>query len=436
MQRVGTTGRGFVPRRARMLGVTASAATLLAVSALALSACTSGNGGLAKSPVAHDHSASAGTSAPPTTASPTEPAAEITTSAATDISPSQPVQVAIAHGKLTSVTMTNPAGKKVTGTLAPDATSWHNTEDLGYAKTYTIVANGISDDGTPVSKTSKVTTLTPNNMTMPYIDDIYGSSIQSGGSYGIGMVIRVHFDEVVNKKLAERTLHVTTTPSVTGGWYWDDAQNVYWRPQNYYTPGTKVTVSAKVYGKRVGSGLYGQADQSVSFKIGPKHVSVADAKTHHVKVYWGDKLVRTMATSMGQGGVVQGTNGPIYLWTMPGTYTVLGFENPAIMSSDSYGLPSTSQYGYPPEKVYWSTKISTDGIYLHELDNTVWAQGHQNVSHGCLNLNHDNAKWFYQHSQVGDVVKVVHSGGPHIKFWQGGEWDVPWSEWVAGSALH
>jgi lipoprotein-anchoring transpeptidase ErfK/SrfK len=154
-----------------------------------------------------------------------------------------------------------------------------------------------------------------------------------------------------------------------------------------------------------------------------------------VKVYVNNKLVRTMPTSMGQGGVTQGDNGPIYLWTMPGIYTVINHENPAIMSSDSYGLPANSPLGYAPEKVYWSTKISVDGIYLHELDATVWAQGHQNVSHGCLNLNYTNAKWFYNLSRVGDVVQVVHSGGPKITFDQGGEWSVPWSTWLKGSAL-
>jgi lipoprotein-anchoring transpeptidase ErfK/SrfK len=95
-------------------------------------------------------------------------------------------------------------------------------------------------------------------------------------------------------------------------------------------------------------------------------------------------------------------------------------------------LPANSPYGYPAEPIYWSTKISTDGIYLHELDTTVWAQGHENVSHGCLNLNHANAKWYYQHSRIGDVVRVVHSGGPKIQVWQGGDWSLPWREWVKG----
>jgi lipoprotein-anchoring transpeptidase ErfK/SrfK len=307
---------------------------------------------------------------------------------------------------------------------------------LGYGKTYRVTAKGVDEHGATVTKTAHVRTVTPGNMTMPYINDLYGSAIQNHGTYGVGMVAVVHFDEAVDRAKAERALQVTTTPQVTGGWYWNDDQNAYWRPQTYFQPGTKVTIKAAVYGKKLGDGLYGQADQQVSYTIGAKHVSVANAKTHKVHVYFDDKLVRTMPTSMGQGGTVQGKNGPIYLWTMPGTYTVLGHENPATMSSDSYGLPANSPLGYAPEKVYWSTKISTDGIYLHELETTVWAQGHQNVSHGCLNLNHDNAKWFYQHSHVGDVVKVIHSGGPKLQFWQGGQWDVPWSQWVAHSALH
>jgi lipoprotein-anchoring transpeptidase ErfK/SrfK len=433
MQQVGNGGCRIPASSARTIGIAASAVALMV-----LAACTSGGAAApGNSPVANgSHSPD---SAPSTSASSSTPAAGpavITTERFSHaISPTVPVKVGIENGKLTDVTMVNSEGKHVSGAIDADGTSWQNTEVLGYSKTYKIAAKGVSDDGTPITKHTQVTTLTPNNMTMPYLQDIYGHDVGNGATYGIGMIVRVHFDEQVNERKAEKALQVTTTPSVTGGWYWQDSQNVYWRPKNFYAPGTKVTLSANVYGKDVGNGLYGQADQSVSFKIGSKRTAVANAKTHHVKVYFGDKLVRNMPTSMGQGGVVQGSNGPIYLWTMPGTYTVINHENPAIMSSDSYGLPANSPLGYAPEAVYWSTKISTDGIYLHELDATVWAQGHQNVSHGCLNLNYANAKWYYNHTRIGDVVQVVHSGGPKINFNQGGEWSVPWSAWLKGSAL-
>ena len=252
------------------------------------------------------------------------------------------------------------------------------------------------------------------------------------------MIPVVHFDEVIpDKAAAEKALKVTTSPHVDGVWYWTDDQTVHWRPKNFYQPGTKVTIAANVYGVDVGDDMYGQSDQKISFTIGERRIAIADAETHHVKVYFGGKLVRDMPTSMGRGGVVDGDHGQnIYLWTMPGTYTVINHENPAIMNSSSYGLSEDSPTVTATSTVPYATKISTDGIYLHELDSTVGVQGYQNVSHGCLNLNYDNAKWYFDNSRLGDVVQVVNSGGPKLQLWQGGDWTVPWSEWVKGSALH
>jgi lipoprotein-anchoring transpeptidase ErfK/SrfK len=257
----------------------------------------------------------------------------------------------------------------------------------------------------------------------------------------------VHFDEpITNRAAAEKALIVNAKTrghhTITGVWYWVDAQNVHWRPKlptgTYLPTGAHITVTAKVYGVQVGNGLYGQADQSVSFTIGEKRVSIADDKTHTVKVYFGDHLVRTMPTSMGQHMSVEGTHGQVSLWTMSGTYTVIGKENPATMSSASFGLPVNSPFGYAPEKVYLATRISTDGIYLHSAPWSVGQQGYSDVSHGCLNLSPENAQWYYAdaHSTIGDVVIVKPMGGPTIQVWQNGDWSVPWSQWVAGSALH
>ena len=104
------------------------------------------------------------------------------------------------------------------------------------------------------------------------------------------------------------------------------------------------------------------------------------------------------------------------------------------MDSSSYGLPVESSMGYKL-KIPYATRISTDGIYLHQLNDTIWAQGNSNVSHGCLNLSGDNASWFFKFSQPGDVVEVKNTGGPGLKVWQNGDWSVPWGEWLKGSAL-
>ena len=442
MHRVGSTRPlGTSPHRAARRRGTVAVGTA-AIALVTLSACTSGNdnrtkdASAASSASSKPASAGATSSAPASSSAAAAPAAVTVaaTGGLTKANPGQPVTVKVANGTLTSVSLKNAAGRAVKGAVGAGSTSWTSSEDLGYSKTYTLSAISKDGSGHLATKTQKISTVSPDNLTQPYLNDIYGSALDAGATYGVGMVVSAYFDEdIPNKAAATKALQVTTSPHVNGAWYWTDAHTAHWRPQTYYAPGTQVSVAAKVYGQNLGDGLYGQSDVSTHFVIGAKHYSVANAKTHKVQVYFADKLVRTMPTSMGQGGYVQGKNGQISLWTMPGIYTVLNHENPARMSSDSYGLPASSPYGYAAENVYWATKISIDGIYLHQLDTTVWAQGHQNLSHGCLNLNLTNAKWFYKNARVGDVVEVVHSGGPKIKVWQGGDWSVPWSTWTSGT---
>lgn len=443
----GTRARsGRRAARRRRVSRIALPVAALATAALALSACTSASTdgqGNNQSPVSKT-SADGSPTAPqqsqvPSSSSAPAPAAVITTSptAAAPINPVTPVTVAVADGHLTSVTLVNPEGKHVTGQLSADGSSWRTTEVLGYSKQYSLSAVAVDAGGHAVRKQATFRTLTPSNMTMPYLNTTGGQSLRNGATYGVGIVPVVHFDEPIpDRAAAQRALSVTTVPAVAGVWNWVDSQNVHWRPRYYFAPGTKVTVTAKVYGVQVGPGLYGQSDQSVSFTIGAKHVTIADDRTHQVKVYFNDKLVRTMPTSMGRGGYVTGVGGQqISLWTMPGTYTVIGHGDPVLMDSSTFGLPTNSPLGYK-EYIYKATQISTDGIYLHELDTTVWAQGNTDVSHGCLNLNRDNATFFYNTSQIGDVVQVLHTGGPSLKIWQNGDWSVPWSQWIQGSALH
>lgn len=414
---------------------------LLVLGLMVLAGC--GTGGLseaARSPVGFSPSAQpTGRSATP--AGGGEAGAEVAVihtspSATTRLNPTTPITVTVADGTLESVRLTNPEGKLVEGAMAADRSSWTTAEVLGYSKTYALSVTAQNAAGTRTVSDTSYTTLTPDNLTMAYLNTTGGGALQDGATYGVGIVPVVRFDEpIADKKAAQKALVVTTTPHVDGVWNWVSDREAHWRPQNVFASGTKVTVSADVYGVQVGPGLYGQADKSVSFTIGQKRVSVADDKTHQVYVYWDDKLVRTMPTSMGRGGYVTGVGGKqISLWTMPGTYTVIGHANPVLMDSSTYGLPVNSAAGYR-EYIYWATQISTDGIYLHELTSTVWAQGNTDVSHGCLNLNSANAVWFYKNSQIGDVVEVKNTGGPALQIWQNGDWSVPWATWVKGSAL-
>jgi len=442
---------GRARRRGRLLALAAAPVAL----ALALAACSSGSSdGTAKTGSSVSGSAtSSGSGTPSTSPSSSTPATPATlavhpSTGTKNVNPAKPITVTATGGTIGSVTLVNVvSGVHVSGKLSSDGTSWTSTEDLGYGKKYRLTASAKNADGSAGAKArSTFTTLTPGNQTLPYLDDIYGAALKNNGTYGVAMVPVVHFDEPIsNRKAAEKALIVTTSPHVDGSWYWTDDQNVHWRPENFYTPGTKVTIDAKVYGVRVGPGLYGQSDEKVSFNIGRKQVTQAydsAPKVDKVKVFRWSKdgtrtLMRTMNTSMGEhsGETVNGQY--INFYTLDGTYTVLGFENPASMCSDSYGLPADAPGGYACEDIPWSTKISTDGIYLHELDTTIWAQNSgDDVSHGCLNLDHSNAEWFFKHSLVGDPV-IVHGakGAPKLKLWEGGDWTLSWKQWQQGSAL-
>lgn len=408
--------------------------------------CTSSKGGSASTTatitttVTPSTNRAAGTVAPPASTAGALPTAgaHLAVQPATGskrVDPKKPVTVTVTHGTLMAVTVKNAAGSVVSGALSADRTHWSSREVLGYDRTYTLTTTARGANGRTLQKSSQFTTVRPDNLTMPYLDTTGGLPIQNGGVYGVGMVVDVHFDEhIADRANAERALKVTTSPAVAGSWYWENDTDVHWRPRAFYRPGTKVTIAANVFGTEVGPGLYGQADKSTSFTIGAKHVSISDDKTHHVKVYFGNKLVRSMPTSMGKGGTVHVAGRAISYWTQPGTYTVIDHNNPKIMDSRTYGLP-LDKGGYK-EAIYWATRISTDGVFLHELKSTIPEQGHRDMSHGCLNLNTANSKWFYKTSRIGDVVEVKNTGGSPLQVWQNGDWTLSWSAWQAGSALH
>ena len=357
-------------------------------------------------------------------------------SQAEDVNPAGAVSVAAFSGTIDDVTMVNDAGRPIAGALTPGKRGWHPTEQLGYGRTYTMTITARGPGGMPSRQTSSFTTLSPDYQAAVYLDTAAGAPIQDGGTYGVGSIIVARFDSTITDRAeAEKHMKVTTNPPVAGSWNWVDDQTARWRPEKYYAPGTTVDVTAEMYGTRLGDGLYGDEDQHVAFKIGNSHVSIADDTTKQVSVFDNGKLVRTMPTSMGMGGTQTIAGTTLSFWTPPGVYTVMDKANPVIMDSSTFGLPTGSRLGYR-ETIPYATRISNDGIYLHQLNATVWAQGNTDTSHGCLNLNGENARWFFDFSVTGDIVEIRNTGGPPLTLAQGGDWSVPWTEWRKGSALN
>ncbi|PZS38459.1 MAG: hypothetical protein DLM62_13665 [Pseudonocardiales bacterium] len=337
---------------------------------------------------------------------------------AANISPLTTITVTVARGKLDEVSVVNPQGTPVAGQLQPDSTTWKTTEPLGYGKTYTINANAVGDDNRQVRSTSTFTTIAPRALAFPSINPLNGETV------GVGQPISMYFDEpITDKQAAENTITVTTDPPVEGAFYWFSSKELHWRPQQFWEPGTRVTVDIHDYGKDFGNGIYGEQDRTSHFTIGDAFIARADGAAHQMTVEINGLLVRTMPISMGK------PNTP----SAKGVHVVTERNATKVMDSTTFGLALDAPGGYIA-KVKWATRISNSGEFVHSAPWSVAQQGNTNVSHGCINLSPDNAKWFFDNVKKGDVVINVNTGGPDLKPYDGfGDWQVPWGQWVSGN---
>ncbi|KAA0917397.1 L,D-transpeptidase family protein [Dietzia sp. ANT_WB102] len=375
--------------------------------ALLLTGCTIGDGGAQGSQVAEE------------TADPSAVIDLSVADGATDANPAEPVVVSAEGGRFDSVVVRNPEGVQVQGEFNPDLTEWRTTEDLGYGRQYTLESTATDEAGLVTRRSATFTTLTPEIMTAAYLTTGEGSVV------GIGQPVAVMFDEpIADRRAAQDNIHIKTEPEVEGAFYWVSNQEVRWRPAEYWAPGTKIDVNVDIYGEDLGGGMYGQQDAHSAFEIGDAVISRVDDSTKQIVVERNGEVIKTMPTSMGKAGTP----------TPNGVYVIGEKHASMIMDSSTYGVPADSADGYRTP-VQYATRMSYSGIFLHAAPWSVWAQGSQNTSHGCLNVTTGDAKWFYDNAKRGDIFEVSGTVGDTLPGWDGlGDWNVPWETWKAGNA--
>ena len=69
---------------------------------------------------------------------------------------------------------------------------------------------------------------------------------------------------------------------------------------------------------------------------------------------------------------------------------------------------SNPAYGYTDVTEHWAVRISDNGEFIHQNQDTVGDQGVDNVSHGCINLSADERRRPTSRSAIyGDPVEVT-----------------------------
>src|SRR6185369_5492138 len=92
-------------------------------------------------------------------------------------------------------------------------------------------------DGQKTTTTSAFTTARATRTVFPAVSPLNGMTV------GVGMPIRVYFENpVTDRKAALARMKVTTSVPTVGAWRWFSATEVHWRPKTYWKSGTKVAL--------------------------------------------------------------------------------------------------------------------------------------------------------------------------------------------------
>ncbi|MFI6144727.1 Ig-like domain-containing protein [Streptomyces sp. NPDC051109] len=339
-----------------------------------------------------------------------------------------PLEIALAEaGQLTDVTVHDGHGRYVGGELAPRSRHWTNTEPLRAGELYTVQVGAQDAAGTPVGVTMAFRTASP--------PDEGRLTVEFGprpGTYGAGQIVTAALSRPVPaadrtaRARVERALQVTSEPAVEGGWHWVDDSTLHYRPRTYWPAHAEVHVTSGLDGVEVGDRDYGGPSDSTEFTIGDRIEAVTDAEAHEMTVRRNGKVIRTIPVTTGKAG----------FRTRSGIKVVLRKEYQVRMRGDSVGIKrGTSEFYDLP--VFYATRVTWSGEYVHAAPWSVASQGEENVSHGCTGMSTTEAAWFFQTVREGDIVQVVNSEGePMAPFENGfGDWNLDWRAWQAGSAL-
>ncbi len=224
----------------------------------------------------------------------------------------------------------------------------------------------------------------------------------NGATVGVAEPIIINFARpIADKPMAEQAIHVSSTPPVPGKFYWLTPSQVRWRPNSFWPAHTAVHVDA--------------AGTQNNFVIGDALQATADDATHQLIVTRNGTVEQTFPMSMGMAaGGHQTPNG---------TYYVLDKKAKVVMDSSTYGVPVNSTYGYKVD-VTDAVQFDNSGDYVHSAPWSVGDQGKRDVSHGCININPTNAKWFFANFGTGDPIIVKNSVGSYSKNDGSNDWQL------------
>lgn len=328
-----------------------------------------------------------------------------------------PVIIRATKGRLLAVTVTGPDGP-IAGAYDSQSTSWQAVDgELAFGSTYRVTATATDARGRTADLDDSFATVEPSALFTAEVTPEQGEVV------GVGMPITVRFDrDVKNRGDVERALQIVTPTPVEGAWSWASDREVQFRPRTYWPGSMKAEVHLDLRGVQARDGVYGARDSVHTVTFGPSMVTRVNAKTFTATVFRDGTEVRTFPITTGKAG-----------WeTRSGVKVVMSKERTRIMDAATGGT-SRSDPEYYRLLVEYAMRVTDSGEFVHAAPWSVGYQGRANVSHGCIGMSTDNARWLFEHSRVGDVVEVRGTSRDQDDGNGITVWNVPWDQWLKKS---
>ncbi|MFI9243079.1 Ig-like domain-containing protein [Streptomyces sp. NPDC053086] len=344
------------------------------------------------------------------------------------VRPDERMRIRVPGGRLEKVTVVRSQDAQdtpVPGRISEDGLTWLPDEDrLALAAKYTADVVALDSHGRRSARHTTFTTYVPDERFIGYVTP------ENRATVGTGMIVSLAFSrEIENRAAVERAVHVTARPPVEIRPHWFGKDRLDFRPEQYWKPGTEVTVDLDLRDVEGARGVYGLQDKTFSFTVGRSQVSLVDVTKHTMDVRRDGQLLATVPITAGA------PKHPSY----NGKMVVMDMLEVTRMNSQTVGFGG--EYDIPD--VPHAMKLTDSGTFLHGNYWAPDAPGVTNVSHGCVGLrdvkgggSDTPAGWFFDRSLVGDVIEVIHSKDKTVAPDNGlGGWNMTWKEWRAGSAV-
>ncbi|AZP20038.1 Ig-like domain-containing protein [Streptomyces aquilus] len=339
--------------------------------------------------------------------------------------------VTVSKGTLTDVKMTTADGAAVSGEISADKTSWKPSAQLERSTTYKVNAEAKDSEGRIAHENASFTTVSPSNSFLGYFTPDDGSTV------GVGMPVSINFDKAITNKAAVQkgiTVSSSSGQEVVGHWF--NANRLDFRPEDYWTENSTVTLKLALDGVEGANGVYGVQQKTVTFKIGRNQISYVDAKTKQMKVTQDGKTIKTIPISAGspENKTYEG------IMVMSEKFKETRMNGATVGFTDNDGKGE-----YDIKDVPHAIRLTNSGTFVH---GNYWGAksifGSVNTSHGCVGLSDTKGAndkgtagyWFYNNSIIGDVVIVQNTGDKTVAPDNGlNGWNLSWADWKAGSAV-